>query len=206
MWSPKAAPTRSTGTLYEFFRNTNLDARGFFDQVKPDWHQNQFGGTLGGPIRKDKTFFFASIEDRQIVQGIASDLVNCSDSRGAQRRLFPRTQWSAKHVQRHAVRRLFCGRSQWPRRLRERGRFRGRRAAGFRNPLGSHLSQQQDSHAVLRSDGGGPDEPSMCLCPTAGSMSINPCPTRAKRVFKSTFRIGPSHQRPASVEFLLLLR
>ncbi len=63
------------GDLYEFFRNTNLDARGFFDTTLPAFHQNQFGGTLGGPIKKDKTFFFASVEDRQIVQGIPSDLV-----------------------------------------------------------------------------------------------------------------------------------
>ena len=63
------------GDAYEFFRNTHLDTRGFFDQTKRDWHQNQFGGTLGGPVRKDKTFFFVSIEDRQIIQGIPSDLV-----------------------------------------------------------------------------------------------------------------------------------
>ena len=63
------------GDAYEFFRNTKLDARGFFDTVRPDWHQNQFGGTFGGPIKKDKTFFFASVEDRQIVNGVPSDLV-----------------------------------------------------------------------------------------------------------------------------------
>ncbi len=63
------------GDAYEFFRNTNLDARGFFDTTRPDFHQNQFGATFGGPIKKDKTFFFASIEDRQIIQGIPSDVV-----------------------------------------------------------------------------------------------------------------------------------
>ena len=63
------------GDVYEFFRNTDLDARGFFDATRPDFHQNQFGGTFGGPIKKNKTFFFASVEDRQIVQGIPSDLV-----------------------------------------------------------------------------------------------------------------------------------
>ena len=63
------------GDMYEFFRNTNLDARGFFDTSKPEFHQNQFGGTFGGPIKKNKTFFFASVEDRQIVQGIPSDVV-----------------------------------------------------------------------------------------------------------------------------------
>ena len=71
----KGGTNQIHGDAYEFFRNTALDTRGFFDQTKPDWHQNQFGGTLGGPIRKDKTFFFVSAEDRQIVQGIPSDLV-----------------------------------------------------------------------------------------------------------------------------------
>ncbi len=63
------------GDVYEFFRNTNLDARGFFDQTRPQWNQNQFGATFGGPIKKDRTFFFISVEDRQIVEGIPSDLV-----------------------------------------------------------------------------------------------------------------------------------
>jgi hypothetical protein len=63
------------GDAYEFFRNTDLDARGFFDTTRPDFHQNQFGATFGGPIKKDRTFFFVSVEDRQILQGIPSDLV-----------------------------------------------------------------------------------------------------------------------------------
>ena len=57
------------GDLYEFFRNNVLNARGFFDSETPDFKQNQFGGTLGGPIRKDQTFFFASYEGRRIRQG-----------------------------------------------------------------------------------------------------------------------------------------
>ncbi|MEO6802467.1 MAG: carboxypeptidase regulatory-like domain-containing protein, partial [Granulicella sp.] len=49
------------GSAYEFFRNTVLNANPFkFGAAipKPKWHQNQFGGSLGGPIQKDKTFFF----------------------------------------------------------------------------------------------------------------------------------------------------
>lgn len=72
----KGGTNQIHGDAYEFFRNTTLDTRGFFDQKKPSWHQNQFGGTLGGPIKKDKTFFFVSAEDREIVRGISSDLVN----------------------------------------------------------------------------------------------------------------------------------
>ncbi|HUI42817.1 MAG TPA: carboxypeptidase regulatory-like domain-containing protein [Terriglobia bacterium] len=63
------------GDVYEFFRNRVLNARGFFDTAKPDFKQNQFGGTLGGPIKKDKTFFFASYEGRRIRQGTPSEVV-----------------------------------------------------------------------------------------------------------------------------------
>jgi len=51
------------GSGYEFFRNSALDARNFFDPPKiPLLQKNQFGGTLGGPIKKDKMFFFANYE------------------------------------------------------------------------------------------------------------------------------------------------
>ena len=60
------------GDVYEFFRNNVLNARGFFDTAIPDFKQNQFGGTLGGPIRKDQTFFFASYEGRRIREGTSS--------------------------------------------------------------------------------------------------------------------------------------
>jgi outer membrane receptor protein involved in Fe transport len=61
------------GSFYEFFRNKVLDAKGFLDPSTPDNKQNQFGGTFGGPIKKDRTFFFASYEGRRIVQGITGD-------------------------------------------------------------------------------------------------------------------------------------
>ncbi len=48
------------GAAYEYFRNTNLDARGFFSPFVPVDHQNEFGGNIGGPIRKDKIFFFTN--------------------------------------------------------------------------------------------------------------------------------------------------
>jgi hypothetical protein len=51
------------GSLYEFFRNEVLDARNFFDPTKkPPYRQNQFGATLGGPVVKDRTFYFLSYE------------------------------------------------------------------------------------------------------------------------------------------------
>ena len=65
------------GSFYEFFRNDVLNAHPFTFTAspKPDFKQNQFGGTLGGPIRKDKTFIFGSYEGRRIVQGIVSQPV-----------------------------------------------------------------------------------------------------------------------------------
>jgi hypothetical protein len=63
------------GNVYEFFRNKVLNASGPLDSEKPDFKQNQFGGTFGGPIKKDRTFFFASYEGRRIRQGISSDSI-----------------------------------------------------------------------------------------------------------------------------------
>jgi hypothetical protein len=56
------------GTAFEFLRNDKLDANNFFNsgRPKPPFRQNQFGGTMGGPIRKDQTFFFASYQGTRI--------------------------------------------------------------------------------------------------------------------------------------------
>lgn len=50
------------GGVYEFLRNDALDARGFFTAAKPVLRQNQFGANLGGPVLRDRTFFFFSYE------------------------------------------------------------------------------------------------------------------------------------------------
>ena len=71
----KSGSNSLRGNLYEFFRNRHLNARHFFDTETPDFKQNQFGGTLGGPVRKDRMFFFASYEGRRLRQGISSDTV-----------------------------------------------------------------------------------------------------------------------------------
>ena len=64
------------GNLYEYFRNTVLDSRGYPDTTKPQLNQNQFGGTFGGPIKKDRTFFFLSYEARRIRDGQPGQLLN----------------------------------------------------------------------------------------------------------------------------------
>lgn len=57
------------GSAFWFGRRDSLDAREFFDAEKPPYSQDQFGGSLGGPIWKDKTFFFASYEGTRIETG-----------------------------------------------------------------------------------------------------------------------------------------
>ncbi|HTW58236.1 MAG TPA: carboxypeptidase regulatory-like domain-containing protein [Terriglobales bacterium] len=68
------------GNLYEYFRNTILDSQGYPDTSKPQLNQNQFGGTFGGPIRKDRTFFFLSYEGRRIRDGVPGQLLNVPTS------------------------------------------------------------------------------------------------------------------------------
>ena len=68
------------GSVYEFLRNNTLNAKGYFDPATPDFKQNEFGGTFGGPILHDKTFFFSSYEGRRVRQGITSDPVMVSTS------------------------------------------------------------------------------------------------------------------------------
>lgn len=63
------------GDLFEYFRNNALDARNYFDQSqfpKAPFHNNQFGGSLGGPIVKDKTFFFLDYEGQRENVGVIS--------------------------------------------------------------------------------------------------------------------------------------
>jgi hypothetical protein len=54
------------GSLYEFVRNNDLDARNFFDGASvPGFQRNQFGGAIGAPVKRDKTFFFTNFEGLQ---------------------------------------------------------------------------------------------------------------------------------------------
>jgi hypothetical protein len=58
------------GDAFEFLRNTNLDARSFFSPTRGTFNQNQFGGTFGGPIRKNKIFFFTDYQGTRSTQGV----------------------------------------------------------------------------------------------------------------------------------------
>jgi Carboxypeptidase regulatory-like domain len=58
------------GSVFEFLRNTGLDARGYFDATRPAYIQNQFGATLGGPIPRNKLFYFGDYQGTRNVQGV----------------------------------------------------------------------------------------------------------------------------------------
>jgi len=58
----KSGTNQFHGGVFEYFRNTDFDARGFFAATTPIEHQNEFGGTIGGPIKKNKIFFFGSYD------------------------------------------------------------------------------------------------------------------------------------------------
>lgn len=58
------------GSLYGFLRNDNLDARNFFDRVKPEFKQHQFGGTVGGPIIENQAFFFGNYEGLRLAKSL----------------------------------------------------------------------------------------------------------------------------------------
>jgi hypothetical protein len=71
----KSGTNQFHGDVYEYFRNTVLNAQGYFNTVKPQENQNQFGGTFGGPLKKDRTFFFTSYEGRRVRQGVSGATV-----------------------------------------------------------------------------------------------------------------------------------
>ena len=68
----KSGTNKFHGSLFEFFRNDKFDGRNFFARTdaKPEYRLNQFGGSLGGPIFHDKTFFFVAAEELRQVQGV----------------------------------------------------------------------------------------------------------------------------------------
>ncbi len=72
----KSGSNKLHGTVYEYLRNTIFDANTFFlnnvHQPRPQYIQNQFGATVGGPVIKDKAFFFISYEGFRQAQGVAN--------------------------------------------------------------------------------------------------------------------------------------
>jgi Carboxypeptidase regulatory-like domain len=66
----KSGSNQFHGSLFEFFRNAKLDARSYFATSTEKFNLNQFGGSFGGPIKKDKTFFFVDYQAKMQRQGV----------------------------------------------------------------------------------------------------------------------------------------
>ena len=99
----KSGTNNFHGSLFEFFRNSALDARNYFanpDFDQPPFRLNQYGGSLGGPIVKNRTFFFANWESTRFVRGStvqasvptaamrAGDFSGLFDSQGRQTHIY----------------------------------------------------------------------------------------------------------------------
>jgi len=71
----RSGTNRFSGTAYEYLRNSALDARNFFDdpaRALPPFRQNQFGASLGGPLLRNRTFFFSNYEGLRIHQSLTN--------------------------------------------------------------------------------------------------------------------------------------
>ena len=72
----KSGTNNLHGSAFDFLRNTGLDARNYFSTDRARFDQNQFGGTLGGPIKKDKSFFFMDYQGTRMTEGLATGLIS----------------------------------------------------------------------------------------------------------------------------------
>lgn len=72
----KTGTNQWRGSVFEYLRNTNLDARNYFSQERAPFHQNQFGATVGGPLRRDKLFLFGDYQGTRMAQGVDTGLIS----------------------------------------------------------------------------------------------------------------------------------
>ena len=80
----KSGTNEFHGSIFEFHRNSALDARNFFDGDKPNFVRNQFGAVVGGPIVKDSTFFLGSFEILRNRQGLTTSVDSVPNARAHQ--------------------------------------------------------------------------------------------------------------------------
>jgi Carboxypeptidase regulatory-like domain len=71
----KSGTNEFHGDFFDFLRNTGLDARNYFSATRAKFDQNQFGGTSGGPIKRNKAFFFADYQGTRMTEGIDTGLI-----------------------------------------------------------------------------------------------------------------------------------
>jgi Carboxypeptidase regulatory-like domain len=80
----KSGSDQFHGNVFEFLRNTDLDARGYFDPSRAAFRQNQFGGTLGGPIQSQKVYFFADYQGTRTTEGVETGLISVPSAQDRQ--------------------------------------------------------------------------------------------------------------------------
>jgi hypothetical protein len=71
----KSGANQLHGDAFEFLRNTALDSRNFFSPGRAEYDQNQPGGSLGGPIKRNKVFFFGDYQGTRLVEGVDTGLI-----------------------------------------------------------------------------------------------------------------------------------
>jgi hypothetical protein len=71
----KSGTNEFHGSAFDFLRNTDLDARNYFSPTRGAFRQNQFGGTVGGPIRRDKLFFFLDYQGTRQTMGVDTGII-----------------------------------------------------------------------------------------------------------------------------------
>ena len=79
----KSGTNEFHGSGFDFLRNTNLDARNYFSSDRARYDQSQFGGTFGGPIKKEKSFFFVDYQGTRMTEGVETGLISVPASNGA---------------------------------------------------------------------------------------------------------------------------
>jgi hypothetical protein len=72
----KSGTNEFHGSGFDFLRNTNLDARNYFSSDRALYDQSQVGGTFGGPIKKERTFFFTDYQGARMTEGIETGLIS----------------------------------------------------------------------------------------------------------------------------------
>ena len=76
----RSGTNRFHGGLFEFLRNNQFDARNFFAQTKSELRYNQFGGTLGGPVIRNRTFFFLDYQGTRVLRGNTHNTITATNA------------------------------------------------------------------------------------------------------------------------------
>jgi Carboxypeptidase regulatory-like domain len=71
----KSGTNQLHGDAFEFLRNTIFDARNYYSPTVGAFQQNQFGGVIGGPVVRDKVFFFGDYQGTRLIEGVATGLI-----------------------------------------------------------------------------------------------------------------------------------